>query len=405
MSRPYTAAAFRDFLQAERNRAANAFQAMEHIQADYQGVYTRFRADHDKTLAALADRVQALSPDALPQELQAAIQARVPDECKAIEKRIADLDKELPRVQKEMDELLAENQQKIAELRRLNPQLNEREERLKADLASVQKQLDDLNRQVSEQASGLGFILHVWKIHEMDRQRYRVLGRVESLSSELHTVRQEWKDKHESAEKEQADSKSGWQKLQVRAGELGQERDELARTSDVLARQRAINFVLDNLKTAVAASGGVNPSGGVHPKDPALDSGLKQMIALNIQTDDFQSALGSIAGILGIMQGMDEGLKRLGESAAAIINEQQRHSAYLSPLNVELDDGVLAFGNVWDELAAKAKDEKAFATHPADFAAATKPFLDERLTNDKIGAYFNALGQALQRATAQWRSS
>ncbi len=398
MSRSYKAAEFRDFLQAERSRVANAFQALEHIQADYQGVYSRFRADHDKTLAALAERVRGLPADGLPQELQTAMQARVPDERKAIEKRIAELDKELPRIQKEMDGLLAENQQKIAALRKLNPQLNDREERLKADLALVQKQLDDLNQQLRVQARGLGFILHAWKIHELDQQRYRMLGRVESLSSELHKVRQEWKDKHESVEKEQADSKSAWQKLQMRAGELGQERDELTRTGDALAQQRAITFVLDHLKTPVAAAGGVNP------KDPGLDSGLKQMIALNVQTDDFQSALGSIAGILGIMKGVDEGLKRLGESAAALVNEQQRHSAYLSPLTIELDDAVPAYGKVWDELGAKAKDEKAFAAHPADFAAAMKPFLDQRLTNDSIGAYFNAMGQALQRATAGWRS-
>ncbi len=392
MSRSYKAVEFRDFLQAERSRVANAFQALEHIQADYQGVYSRFRADHDKTLAALAERVQGLPANELPRELQTAMQARVPDERKAIEKRIAELDKELPRIQKEMDGLLAENQQKIAALRKLNPQLNDREERLKADLALVQKQLDDLNQQLRVQARGLGFILHAWKIHELDQQRYRMLGRVESLSSELHKVRQEWKDKHESVEKEQADSKSAWQKLQMRAGELGQEREELTRTGDALAQQRAITFVLDQLKTPVNA------------KEPSLDSGFKQMIALNIQTDDFQSALGSIAGILGIMKGVDEGLKRLGESAAALVNEQQRHSAYLSPLTIELDDAVPAYGKVWDELRAKAKDEKAFAAHPSDFAAAIKPFLDQRLTNDSIGAYFNAMGQTLQRATAGWRS-
>ncbi len=392
MSRSFAAPAFRDFLQAERNKVSNAFQAMEHIQADYQGVYTRFRDDHDKTLAALADRVQALPDAALPKELQVSIQARVPEECKTIEKRIAELNQELPRIQKEMDDLLAANQKKIADLRNLNPQLNDREERVKADVALAQKQLDDLNQQVGEQAGGLGFILHAFKIHELDRERYRVLGRVESLTSELSKVRQEWKDKHEGIEKEQRESQSAWQELQARAGTLSQERDELAQASDTLARQRAITFVLDNLKTPVET------------KQAALDGDLKQMVALNIQTDDLQTALGSIAGILGVMKGMDEGLKRLGESAAAIINEQQRHSAYLPPLTIELDDGVLTFGKVWDDLSAKGKDEKTFAAHPADFATAMKPFLDDRLANDKIAGYFNALGQALQRATGKWRS-
>ncbi len=391
MSRSLAAAAFRDFLQAERNKVTNAFQAVEHIQADYQGFYTRFRADHDKTLAALVERVQALPADGLPKALQAAIEARVPEECRAIEKRIADLDQELPRLQKQADELVAENQKKLADLRRLNPQLNDREERLKADLAIVQKQLDDFNLQIHAQATGLGFVLHAFKIHELDQQRYRVVGRMESLSSELAKVRQEWKDKHESVEKEQVESQTAWQTLQARAGQLRQERDDLAQQSDTLARQRAITYALDNFKTSV------------EPTGPVLDEQFKQMITLNIQTDDLQAALGSIAGILGIMKGVDEGLKRLGESATAIINEQQRHAAYLPPLNIDLDDGVLTFSRVWDDLAAKAKDEKAFATHPANFVAALKPFLDGRLTNDNIAGYFTALGTSLQRATGKWK--
>ncbi len=391
MSRSLAAEAFRDFLQAERTKVTTAFQAVEHIQADYQGFYTRFRADHDKTLAALAERLQALPADGRPKTLQTAIDARVPAECEAIEKRIAELDQELPRLQKETDELVTQSQKSLATLRLLNPQLNDREEGLKADLAAVQKQLDDLNGLVHAQASGLGFVLHAIKIHELDQQRYRVVGRMESLSAELAKVRQEWKTKHASAEKQQAELQTMWQQQQARAGQLRQERDDLANEKDALARQRAIAYTLDNLKTRV------------EPTEPALDEQLRQMMTLNFQTDDLQAALGSIAGVLGIMKGVDEGLKRLGESATAIINEQQRNSAYLAPLNIDLDDAVIAFSQVWDDLEAKAKDEKAFATHPADFVTALKPFLDDRLTNDRIAGYFTALGASLQRATATWK--
>jgi hypothetical protein len=177
----------------------------------------------------------------------------------------------------------------------------------------------------------------------------------------------------------------------AKLAQLQQEHDLLAQNAEALARRRASLFVLDNLKTPASAA------------ESALDAQLKQMIGLNIQTDDFQTALGSVAGILGILKGVDEGLRRLRESANALIAEQQRHSAYLPALHIELSDGVLAFGAAWDDLIAKTKDEKTFAAHPTDFSAAMKPFLDERLTNAQITGFFNALGQAIQAATAGWR--
>ncbi len=391
MSPQYDPTSFYDFLQGEGRRIESAFRELEQLQGEFQGAFTRFKTEHDKTLGALGDQVASVAADALPRDLGAAIEARVPVERQAIVERLQALDqKELPERQKRADDLLRRVQQDETERRTQNPKLNEREEALKADLANGQNQLAELNAQVAGRAKGLGFIFNAGKIRTLDGERERVIGGLQALNSQLAKVREEWKDLRERTSKEEADWKTQWQSTIQQIGQLRQERDHLAQNTDAVARQRAITFVLDNLQVPPAAS------------DAPLGTGLKQMVELNIQTDQFQAALGSVAGILGVMNGVNEGLKRIGESVKAIVAEQERHSQFLRPPRIEIPDRAAGFGRVWDEIAAKAKDEKAVAAHPADFAAAMKPLLDERLTKECITDYFNSLAGGLQAATRKW---
>jgi hypothetical protein len=391
MSRTLRAEELSDWLATERARIANAFREVEQVQVEYQGAYTRFKAEHDTTLLALVDQVEAQA-DALDAALRGPVDARVPIEREAIVKRIADLDQnEIPPLQKQCDNLVQHAQAETATLRQMNPKLNDREEGLKQELATWQKQLDGLNAQVRTLSKGLGFITHAWQVHALDRERFRVAGRLDALTEELNKVRGQWQELHATADKEQAALKAQWQTAMVQLGKLEQERDYLAQDTDGVAKHRAILFVLDTLKTPTPVA------------QPALNAGLQHMIELNCATDDFETALGSIAGILGIAKGVDEGLARLGESVKALIDEQARHRDYLKPLRLQLPDNVLTFGAAWDDLAAKSQDEKKRADHPANFVAAMKPFLDERLTQEHITGFFNGLGAAIQQATRDWR--
>ncbi len=392
MSPQYDAASFYNFLAGESKRIAGAFREVEQLQAEFQGAYTRFKTDHDKTLAALGEQVLAIDTDQLPPTVRAQIDARVPVERQTIAERLQVLDKSLlPDYQKKADDLLQRVQKDETERRSQNPKLNEREEALKAEGANWQKQLNDLNTQVGDRARGLGFIFNAGKIHALDGERQRAIGRLEVINSQLAKVREEWKDLRERTTKEEADWKTQWQTTMQQMGKLRQERDYLAQNVDTVARQRAVTFVLDNIKTPIS--------------DSALQASVNRMVDLNIQTDDFQAALGSVAGILGVMKGVDEGLKRIGESVKAIIAEQERNSQFLRPPKIEISDRAAAFSRVWDEIAAKAKDEKAVAAHPADFVAAMKPILEERLTKDRITDYFNSLGNGLQAAGRGWSAT
>ena len=56
MSQRVDLGGFSGFLTGQRNKIAAAFKEIEELQKLYQGSYTRFKADHDKTLLALDGR-------------------------------------------------------------------------------------------------------------------------------------------------------------------------------------------------------------------------------------------------------------------------------------------------------------------------------------------------------------
>ncbi len=389
MSQTVTVNEFNTFLANQRHQIAAAFSEIEQVQAEYQGAYTRFKADHDKTLRALVDQIESPANGA-GNALKPLIETRLPQEQQSITQQIADLARQSARLQAGADEFLALNQKAIASLREANPKLNKREETLKADLAERQHALADLNAQIDQAAKGLGFVLHAAKIHTLDRERLQVLGRLQQLEEELRKVRQDWKDLRTTTARSEMDWQTQWQQQTAELSQVRQQHDYLEQNAAAEAQHRATIYAIDNLKTL--------PAGG----DAAL---LQPMIDLNIQTDDFQAALGSVAGILGILKGVDEGLKRLGESVQALIAEQQRHSEFLPALNIQLGEQITIFGDTWNDLIAKSKDEKTLATHPVEFVTAMKPFLEERLTQERIAAFFNALGGALSDATAEWRGT
>ena len=391
MSPSYTAQSFSDLLQNERRRIAQAFAEVEQIQKDYQGKYSAFKIDHDKTLRDLVEQILA-APDSVDAATRKAIGARVPAEKKWVADRIAALEKTIAETTKQADGILTRAQKDEADLAAINPKVNEKEEAIKADLAKSQQTLDDLNAKVKKLGGGLGFIFRAGKIAELDRKRYRALGHIEQLSKSVEKARKDWQDLRTMVVKEENDWQTQWQQAVAKCGDLRTERDNLTQNTDLVVQRRATTYVIDNLKTAATAS------------EPALDASLKHMVTLNIQTDDYQAALGSIAGILGTAKGMDEGLTRLGESVKAVMDEQTQHSEFLAPLSITVADQAVAFGKNWDDLAAKAHDEKAYADHPKDFVAAMQPFVDTRLTSALIGQYFDALGQALQKSTAGWKS-
>jgi hypothetical protein len=380
------------YIDRQRQEIQNLVDQLDEVQVAFNAQFDQFKARHDATLDRLTDqlfeRLDALSP-----ELRAAVDQQVENERQQIDERRQKVrDEYLPQRQKAADELLDKAQAEMANLRALNPQLNAQEEELKAEKARLEAQLAERNEDIRMRSRGLGVMFRFPAIFKADRERQRIIGRLEAINDSLRKVRQEWEQKRQETEEHQAALQQRWQLESIAVARLQSELDQLDDqvSRESLALRRAIRHVLDDLKA---------PSPGT---DPEVDAGLQEMIQLNIQTDDYHGGLASVGGVIGLARGISSGLQAVAQSVEGLMREQEMHSAYLKPLDFSLPARVRAFHEQWPALARQFVDEKAVGAHPADFSAAVKPLLEGPLSQASIEAMFDDLGAAIKKATARW---
>ena len=370
---------------------------LDEVQVAFNAQFDDFQTRHDAQLEQLTQQVfQRLESDGtgtVAPNLASAIEAQLPAEQARIEERQAKLrDEYLPQRREAADGTLQEAQEQIAHLRELNPELDSEEEELKAQKAELEAQLATLNDQIQSQSRGLKLVRHFPSILRADRERQRIIGRLEALAQSLYNVRRRWKQESDRIHEEQQALQNRWQMESIAVARLQTELDQLddeASRRD-LALRRAIRHVLDNLKVPAPGS------------DPDLEAGLAQMIELNIRTDGYHEGLASVGGLIGLLRGITSGLEAIRDSVEALDREQKMHSAYLKPLDFGLPAGVEEFHNQWPDLARRFADENVIGQQPADFRAEVEPLLQGPLSEASVEASFQALGKAIEHAAAAW---
>lgn len=389
------------YLEQQSGQIQALIKQLDEIQVAFNARFDDFQARHDAQLERLGEEVFQRLRDGGPQGraesvapgLQAAIEAQLPAEVARIEERRAKLREEyLPDRRQEADETLQEAQAQIARLRALNPQLNQEEEDLKGEKARLEAELAELNDQIRSQSRGLKLLRHFPSVLRADRERQRIIGKLEAIGQSLYNVRRRWDQEQKQIRQEQEALQERWQLESIAVARLQAELDQL--DDEVLRRdlalRRAIRHVLDGLKVPAPGS------------DPELEASLAEMIELNIRTDAYHEGLASAGGLIGLLGGIHDGVGAISQSIEALEEEQKMHSAYLKPLDFHLPDGVRAFHEQWPVLAERFVDEKTIGQHPADFSAEVEPLLNGPLSEAAIEATFQELGKAIERAAAAW---
>lgn len=393
MSKSFSLERLSKYITEDLAKIGAVRKEVEEIQIGFNSAYVEWKAEHDATLERLTEAVTD-GLDEVGPDLEALVIERLVEERRVIGERRQSLrDKLIPESQAEADATLAEGGRLTEKLRQLNPSLDQREEMQKAMRGILEVELAQLNDQIRGLSGCLGVVINFPKIIKLDRQRQRVIGKLEAVQQDLKEVRKEWETTQHQIQDEQEALQTKWQestlKLAQLQGELSYLDDEASR--EALARRRAVRYVIDTLKEPIPCP--------VEDLKQELDS----MVELNVQTDDYQEGLGSVSGLMSLLDGITEGLERFNESVRGLISEQKMHSAYLAKLNVSVSDGVLAFHEQWDDLRRKVHDERHLGAHPAEFVAAVRPVMEDGLSETNIQAMFEGLGGALKQATKGWR--
>jgi hypothetical protein len=380
------------YLDVQSGAIQELVDQLDEVQVAFNAEYDRFRSEHDARLDTLTEEVSARLEDMNP-ALQTAVEERYQEQLGLIDERIERVRVlYLPERQQSADSLLAKAQADQAELRALNPELDTREEDLKRQKAGLETRLAQLNEDIQKESAGLGVVLHFMAITEADRERQRVIGKIEVVNNSLRTVRDEWVREAREGEERQAEYQRRWRLESMAVARL---QAELERIEDQgfrreLALRRAVRHILDALSEP--------PPGSL----PDIDSGLREMVALNSQTDSYHVGLASVGGVIGLLRGVLSGMQAVRRSIAGLANEQEMHKAYLSALVFHLPPGVEEFHRQWPALAKQFSDEDAIGAHPSRLAEALTPLLEGPLSQARIESMFDDMGQMIEHTTAKW---
>ncbi len=378
--------------QAQEDAIEALIHQLNEIQVAFNAQFDTFKVRHDTTLDMLTEILSA-GMESLNPGLRAAVQERSITERQAIDERRQKLREEyLPKRQAAADELLRQAQGELAEFRALNPQLDEQEEKLKAEKVGLVAQLQELNNQIRKTSGGLGLVVNFLSIIRADRERHRILGKLEALNESIHNIRNQWDKERARINQHQAALQGRWQMESIAAARLQSELDQLndPDKSEELTLRRAIRHILDEVKS---------PAPG---PDATLNERLAEMIDLNIQTDEYHAGLASAGGLIGLLGGIQKGLQAMRASIEALKSEQEMHSAHLPALDFSLPKEAETFHRQWSALAQQFADETVIGTNPAEFRANVQPLLEGPLSENSIEALFARLNAMIQQATARW---
>jgi hypothetical protein len=394
MSRDMSLDELHDYIVENSRKIAAVHKELDEIQVGFNSAYVEWKAEHDASLERLVESIIQRMDD-IGAVLQDRIRKRIVEERKIIAARMKELEEDLiPQSISEADSILGKGQELVQELRELNPELDNREEKLKSKRIQLEEELSELNASIKKRSRGVGVVTHFIEITRLDRQRQQIIGVLKALHEDLKEVRETWLVADTTAMSEQHDLQGQWQELTLKRlqfeGELDLLQEENAR--EALALKRAIRNELDSLKESIECP------------DLALKERIDEMVQLNIQTDDYHAAFGPLSGMISLLEGIMEGLRRFNESIQGLIDQQKMHSAYLPVLVVSLPETVLDFHKGWDALSKNVLDEGTISAHPADFLADVQPLMAEDLSESRIEAMFESMGEALNRATESWRA-
>jgi len=382
-----------DYFARQIDEIARLEAEIEEIQVGFNSAFVEFKTRHDETLIQLTDHVLAQYDEIAP-ALRTQMEARrIEDREVLLARRDALREDLIPAARKDADDKMTAAHEAEAKLRKLNPVWDLKEERIKTRLRDWRAELESLNGEIRSAGKGLGFITHYIRINKLDRRRSELVGKISEAQNQLEETRAEWQEKVAGEAGEQQQLQTEWQELSVRTARLQDELDYLDDEArlEALALRRAVTGILDETNDPAACDNGT------------LRDEIGEMIRLNIQTDNLQEGLGTVAGVIALLRGVATGYRSFRASVEAIINEQKMHSAYLAKLSFPVPAVVEEFNSQWTPLRKSLRNEKRLSRFPLEFVAAVDPVLKEGLSTTSIQKMFTALESELKRATAPWR--
>nr|MBC7244620.1 hypothetical protein [Chloroflexota bacterium] len=387
MATTMTLSDFYSYVRDNRKRIADIYRELEEIQYQFNDLHARQLQGRQKLIDAYTPLL--VKAENLPTEIAQQLAAQEQVEREALLKEITTLEQDITLKRQRADQFIKEAQRQIALLREQNPILNQQEEELKARRAFIEGEIQRLDKELKRLGCfPIGWLTNYFRRRRLLKQRRQLATNLEAINRGIRTVREKWQAEKKNLEEGQAELQSKWQALSVEIAQLQARLDDLSAHLEEYSRRNAAQNWLSNLRE-------------MSINDETWRDRLAPLVELNRNKANYETGLTSVAEILGLLQGLGEGMDRFIRSVAMVYEEQRRYK--LPMLRLNLSDAVISFHAIWPDFQSKVKDEKYLGAHPLEFSYRIRDIVQKHFTEAAIQRMFEDMGNALTQATKTWR--
>ncbi len=356
-----------------------------------QGITAELVEAEDEVETAVATAVSVADEqyDQLASWLADVVEASLPAMREAKTARRAELEKLISDLYEQRVEIEEQDAQTIEELANANPQLNAREEELKQQRAQAEAKIADIEGQLRRAGAGLGWLTRFGQIRALRKQHQQQATVLYGIRERLGEVRTTWEKTQTDALEEKERLQTAWRLRTAEIARLTQELDDLTDDFEGTCRRGAIEALIRERDS-------YEPTGSGE-----LDEALRSVVDWRQRHADCESGVIAVSEIMGLLNGVHEGMGRMRESVEGVRKEQDMH-AELSTLRLSAPPAFLQFHQIWDALYETVVDEKRSIEHPKAFADIINQVTEAQLSDETINAMFETAGSVLTEGTKQW---
>lgn len=324
--------------------------------------------------------------ESLPTSTGGKIQDIFDDQKRILKKEISNLKENISAYLKESDALEVRINEHRQKMEQDNPEFDEKEEKLKAQIKEALAIVNDVDRELARYDSFRGWFKRA-KVKKLNDEFERRMRKLNRLTGRLEELRSSWHEKLTDKDKSENQMQNEWSSLQNIITEDKFELGHIEKNIDDIAMTNTVGVMLELTESLEL------------PKDQK--ESLVRAHRLKKRVERINEGIKRLASLIGAVNGVGKGLGEMGKSFRSLKNTQDRYSQ-LPRLSIEVPEAINKYNSVWGMLIPKVKNEAKFVEDPTHLADEFDKIVVKFLSMESIKAMFDTFGEALKKSTAGW---
>jgi len=412
-----------EFLDATERDLQFFYGKLEEIQLHFDGNVRNVIMIREDEVGFLQDAFLA-EPAQFPEAFRQEFESQLQVQAALFDTQLDGLRARRDEKARQLSELETRRDKHARTVRERHTALDRQEEDLKRRVAELEAKIADYNARIQEMSSGLGFMLNLFRMKQIEKQKVELLGERDRIVPEIEALRTQWQERAQEYAGEEAELLDQWNTLRVETSLVAEKYAHLLRDRAVLIRKSAFLAAAGMLSgdschllaDQPAVSGNCRRC-KIRNKTqlffcaycgerfaenrPDVAGSLVELGELNQVQAALEEGIRESAAFLGLLKGLRDGVTAFGKSVASVKQSQDTYSA-LSKLKIEVPPACREYARQIAELGPRVDVEYMYL-HPREFAAIYRKMSEGLFTPERIEGFFKTMGDELNRTTKeQW---